>query len=87
MAESRRYRPVFSDLAAGFIVSLTRRKQRRVLDSAYQLTADPSLRSDYTVADADGRLVEHLLVNGFVFAYWVDHAECLVMIAEIDDAD
>jgi hypothetical protein len=87
MAEPRRYRPVFSDLAAGFIISLPKRKQRRVLDSAYQLAADPSLRSDYTLADADGRPIEHLLVNGFVFTYWADHAECLVMITEIDDAE
>jgi len=87
MAEQRPYRPVFSDFAAEFIVSLPKRKQRRVLHSADQLAADPFLRSDYTLEDDDGRSIEHLLVNGLVFTYWVDHAECLVMITEIDDAE
>jgi hypothetical protein len=36
------------------------------MDSAFQLAADPFLRSDYTVEDAEGRPIEHLLVNGFV---------------------
>jgi len=66
MAEPRPYRPVFSDLAAGFIITPPKRKQRRVMDSVFQLAADPFLRSDYTVEDAEGRPIEHLLVNGFV---------------------
>ena len=87
MPEPRQYRPFFSDLAAGFVIALSKRQQRRVLDTAYQLAADPLLRSDYTVTDADGRSIEHLLVNDFVFTYWLDHAECRVMITEIDAAD
>jgi hypothetical protein len=31
--------------------------------------------------------IEHLLIDGFVFSYWVDHAVQLVMITEIDDAE
>jgi hypothetical protein len=87
MAEARFYRAVFSDLAAEFIFALPPRRQRRVLDLAGQVAADPFLRSDYTLPDAEGRPIEHLLTNGYVFTYWVDHAERLVMITEVDAAE
>ncbi len=87
MAEARAYRAAFSDLAAEFIFALPPRRQRRVLDQAYQLAADPFLRSDYTLPDATGRPIEHLLAEGHVFTYWVDHGERLVMITEVDVAE
>ncbi len=37
MAESDKYRPSFSDLAAEFILSLPRRRQRKVMERAYLL--------------------------------------------------
>jgi len=37
--------------------------------------------------DADGRKIEHILVSGFVLAYWVDHPVHKVMIVEIDDVE
>jgi hypothetical protein len=87
MAEARAYRAVFSDFAAEFIFALPQRRQRRVLDLAYQLAEDPLLRSDYTLPDAARRPIEHLLTGGYVFTYWVDHAERLVMITEVDVAE
>jgi len=54
---------------------------------AYELARYPFIGSDYTVVDADGRAIEHLLIDGFVFSFWVDHAVQLVMITEIDDAE
>jgi hypothetical protein len=45
------------------------------------------VKSDYHLADAAGHKVEHLLVDGFVFSYWVDDAAKLVMITEIEDAE
>jgi len=86
VAESGKYRPSFSDLAAEFILSLPKRRQRAVLDRAYELARYPFLESDYRLVDRDGRTIEHLLVDGVVFSYWVDHALKLVMIVEIEDA-
>jgi hypothetical protein len=80
------FRPSFSDLAAEFILSLPKRRQRVVMDRAYQLTRHPFLESDYRLVDVDGRPVEHLLIDGVVFSYWVDHSLKLVMITEIEDA-
>ena len=80
------FRPSFSDLAAEFILSLPKRRQRVVMDRAYELARHPFLKSDYRLVDVDGRPIEHLLVDGLVFSYWVDHSSRLVMISEIEDA-
>jgi hypothetical protein len=87
MGEPRPYRPVFSAEAAEFIFRLDQRRRRRAMDIAYQLATDPFLRTDYTITDADGRSIEHLRGEGFVFMYWVDHAVQLVMITEIEKDD
>ncbi len=87
MAEFQGYRPVFSDSAVEFFAALTRRRQRKLLDRAHELAADPFLAPDYQSVDADGQTVAHLLVDGFVFTYWVDHAVRRVMITDIDDAE
>ncbi len=42
--------------------------------------------SDYTEQDPDGRTIDHLVTEDFVFAYWLDHATCSVLITEIGDA-
>ena len=57
------------------------------MQRAYELARYPFLESDYRLVDTDGRTIEHLLVDGVVFSYWVDHALKLVMIAEIEDAE
>ena len=57
------------------------------MDRAYELARDPFLECDYRLVDPDGRTIEHLLVEGVVFSYWVDHSVKLVMIIEIDDAE
>ena len=79
------FRPSFSDLSAEFILSLPKRRQRLVMDRAYQLARHPFLESDYRLVDVDGRSIEHLLIDGFVFSYWIDHSLKLVMITEIED--
>ncbi len=86
MPELGKYRPSFSDLATEFILSLPKRRQRRIMDRAYELARDPFLESDYRLTDTDGRTIEHLLVDGVVFSYWIDHPVKLVMITEIEDA-
>ena len=67
MPEFSRYRPSFSDLATEFIVSLPKRRQRRIMDRAYELARDPFLDSDYRILDSDGRTIDHLLLDGVVF--------------------
>ena len=57
------------------------------MDRAYELARYPLLESDYRLDDADSRTIDHLLVEGVVFSYWVDHASRLVMITEIEDAE
>ena len=81
-----RYAPCFSDLATEFILNLPKRRQRRAVDCAYTLARRPTAVSDYIMLDSAGHKVEHLLTEGFIFAYWIDHAHRLVMITEIDDA-
>jgi mRNA-degrading endonuclease RelE of RelBE toxin-antitoxin system len=83
----REYRPFYSDLAAESILNLPRRRQRKLVDLCNQLASNPFVKSDYSVKDADGRDIEHILVGGFVIAYWVDHAVCKVMIIEVDDVE
>ena len=81
------YRPHFSDLATEFILSLPKRRQRMVMRRVYELARYPFVQSDYRIADEAGHEIEHLLVDGLVFSYWVDHAARLVVITEIEDAD
>lgn len=57
------------------------------MDRAYELARDPFLESDYRITDATGRVIEHLLLDGVVFSYWIDHPAMLVMITEIEDAE
>lgn len=56
------------------------------MDRAYELARYPFLESDYRLSDPEGHMIEHLLVDGVVFSYWIDHAAKLVMITEIEDA-
>ncbi len=87
MAEVGKYRPSFSDLAAEFILAQSKRRQRKIMQRAYELARYPFLESDYRLVDSDGRTIDHLLVDGVVFSYWVDHALKLVMITEIESAE
>ena len=87
MAEFASYRPVFSDSAVAFFISLSRRRQRKLLDRSHELAADPSFEPDFRGVDADGREVAHVMVDGFIFTYWVDHAVKRVMITDLDDAE
>lgn len=81
-----RYRPVFSEVAVDFFATLPRRRQRKLLMRARELAADPFVVPDFRRADDDGREVGDILVDDFLFSYWVDHAANVVMIVEIEDA-
>ena len=80
------YEPVFAERAADFLLQLPKRRQLQVTMLARQLAAQPHVRSDYSLPDESGRAIEHLMVEDYVFAYWLDHAEREVRITDIDDA-
>jgi hypothetical protein len=67
------------------LLALPKRGLRKPVDTCNQLARNPFLRSDCRIRDADGRDVEHVRVEGFVIAYWVDHPASKVMIVEVDD--
>ncbi len=83
MPEPAEYSSHLSTTAAAFVVSLPRRKQVAVLDLAEQLARHPFRVSDYRMDDASGRTTENLLIDSFLFTYWVDHAAREVRIVEI----
>ena len=86
MSDSFSYQPVFSEDAADFILGLPKRRQRKVALLARQLAENPHLRSDYFIEDELGRHIEHLLVQDYVFAYWLDDLVREVRITSIEDA-
>ena len=80
------YLPVFTEKAAEFILGLPKRRQKQVVALTRQLAARPQILSDYVLKDDSGRAIEHLLIEDYVFAYWVDHAVSEVRIVDIEDA-
>ncbi len=86
MAEPSSYAPVFTAEVAEFLLSLPKSRQRRAIRLARQLAANPFVRSDYAILDADGHMQEHLLIEDFVFTYWLDHAGREVRITDLEDA-
>ena len=83
MPESSVYKSHLSLEAAAFILAMPRRKQRVLLDLADQLAKQPFEIGDYQTSDAVGRTIENLLLKGYLFSFWVDHASREVRITEI----
>jgi hypothetical protein len=80
------YAPQLSFEAAVFITTLPKRHQRRVLALIDRLATNPTEVADFHETDAQGRSVESLVLENFLFTYWVDHASkevCVVDIAVI----
>ena len=69
--------------AAAFIAGLPKRKQPVGLDFAEQIARQPFRIGDYQMTDSAGRSVENLLLHGFLFTYWIDHAVREVRSTEI----
>ena len=69
--------------AVAFVVALPKRKQKVVLDLADQIAKQPFKIGDYQTVDAVGRSVENLLLETYLFSFWVDHATREVRISEI----
>jgi hypothetical protein len=75
----------FSDPAIDTVVGLPKRRQRLALQRARSLARFPATRSDYVIKDSRGRDQHHILADGFVFAYVIDHADRVVNVIEITD--
>ena len=86
MARSGAYRLVFSEGAAEFLVGQSKRRQREILELTQKLAEHPFVRSDYNIPDDTGREIDHLIIEDYVFAYWLDHAVREIRIADIEDA-
>jgi len=83
MTDRSAYESQLSRPAAQFVITLPRRQQRLVLDLADQIARQPFGVGDYQTKDAAGRIVENLLLDAYVFTYWVDHSVREVRITEI----
>lgn len=81
-----RYRPIFSDSAVAFFATLSRRRQRKLLDRARELAADPFVVPDLRRVDDDKREIGDILIDDFLFSFWVDHPAKTVMIVDIEDS-
>ena len=78
---------VFAAPAVEFFVHLSKRRQRKLLDRAQELAADPFLAPDFRTTDAAGREILHLIAEEFIFDFWIDHAAKQVVITEIADVE
>jgi hypothetical protein len=84
VASYSRYEAVFASAAVEFFASLTKRRQRKVLDRVHELSADPFLVPDFRSVDDSGREISHFMTDGFIFDFWVDHAVKQIIVADID---
>ena len=87
MANRLGYDTVFASAAVEFFAGQTKRRQRKILDRAHELAADPFLVPDLRSMDSSGREVFQFMSDDFIFDYWVDHAAKQVIVTEIDDVE
>ena len=52
---------------------------------ARELAADPFVVPDLRRVDEDGREIGDILIDDFLFSYWVDHPAKVVMIVDVAD--
>lgn len=83
MPDTGHYESQLSREAVAFVIGLSKKRQRLVLDLADQIAKQPSKISDYQSVDAVGRPIENLRLEGYLLSYWVDHASREVRITEI----
>ena len=63
------FEPVLSGKASSYFVTLSKRKQRRLLDLLYRLASFPAQPGDYDSIDEAGRKVQHLEAGPLVISY------------------
>ena len=55
------------------------------MNRARELAADPFVAPDLRRTDEDGREIGDILIDDFLFSYWVDHPAKVVMIVDLED--
>jgi hypothetical protein len=83
MPHNLRYSSHLSAEAVTFVISLSKSRQRIVLEIAERIAEHPTKISDYRTKDAVGRDIDNLRVGKYIFTYWVDHAVKEVRITDI----
>lgn len=86
MADRHAYEPVLSSIAAAFLISLPKARQRKLIGLLYQLSENPSQIGDYSEPDETGREMQFILVRDQLIAFWADHPVRelrIVMIEEV----
>ena len=83
MPDPKPYESHLSREAVAFVVGLSKKRQRLVLDLADQLARQPSKIGDNQFVDSVGRPIENIRLEGYLFSYWVDHLAREVRITEI----
>jgi len=80
------YQAVYSDEAISFLMALPKRRQQYIANLGRQLAHNPFVESDYADLDGNGREIHNLLIEDYVFAYWLDHPVAEVRIVDIKNA-
>ena len=83
MSERSDHTCCLSAEVVSFVIGLSKQKQRKVIDLVERIAASLEFISDYQTPDAQGRPIENLLLEEFLFAYWIDHASKEIQITEI----
>ena len=79
------YEPVLSGKASTFLVKLSKRKQRKLVDLLYRLADYPSQPGDYESVDETGRKIQHLEAGPLVISFWADDSARELRVTEIDE--
>ena len=85
MPERHSYEPVLSSKAAGFLLSLSKARQKKLVGLLYQLADSPAQIGDYSEADDSGRDVQFILIRDLLVAYWADHPVKELRIVDIEE--
>ena len=76
---------MLSSKAAGFLVGLSKAKQRRLIGLLYQLAENPGQIGDYAEPDGTGRDVQFMIIRDILVAFWADHAVKELRIVDIEE--
>lgn len=85
MADRYPYEPVLSSKAAALLVSLSKARQRKLVELLYQLSENPSQIGDYSELDETGREVQFIFVRDLLIVFWADYAVRELRIVDIEE--
>ena len=85
MVKLARFRVLFEEEAGEFLVSMPKRKARRLLDIIYVIADSPFMNPDYILLDADGRSISHVMTGGYLITYWIDAPMHRMVVVEVEE--